>query len=288
MNTAGPVSRHPVLGRVGRQVEVVVGKRRIHLEVHGPAGARGLVLLHGGAAHGGWWDPVVPGLATRYRVAVPDLSGHGFSAHADRYTFDRWAEEAISAAEAAEIAGRPILVGHSKGGVVALRAAHRYGARLAGAVAVDSALRRWSPEEMEPYRRRAETGHRRYPSRAAAIARFVLRPEDDGVQEELRAAVAARAVVCTSEGWTWRFDPRTAAQQGPIGPEDLGPAGCPVALLHAEHGLTNPEMNAEVVRALSGSVAVHEIAGSGHHVPLARPAELVTVLGSLLEQWLPS
>ena len=38
-----------------------------------------LVLLHGWGMHGGVWDELVPRLAARFRVHVPDLPGHGRS-----------------------------------------------------------------------------------------------------------------------------------------------------------------------------------------------------------------
>jgi pimeloyl-ACP methyl ester carboxylesterase len=38
-----------------------------------------LVLLHGGAGNGRWWDQVARRLAGRFRVLAPDLRGHGDS-----------------------------------------------------------------------------------------------------------------------------------------------------------------------------------------------------------------
>lgn len=42
-----------------------------------------LVLLHGFQGSGAQWDPVVPDLAARYRLIIPDLRGHGASAPLD-------------------------------------------------------------------------------------------------------------------------------------------------------------------------------------------------------------
>lgn len=42
-----------------------------------------LVLLHGAGDQAGTWSGVAPVLASRYRVVIPDLAGHGKSAPAD-------------------------------------------------------------------------------------------------------------------------------------------------------------------------------------------------------------
>ena len=44
---------------------------------HGAGGAGPVVLLHGFPLNGAMWDELVPVLADRYHVIVPDLRGHG-------------------------------------------------------------------------------------------------------------------------------------------------------------------------------------------------------------------
>jgi pimeloyl-ACP methyl ester carboxylesterase len=269
----------------GTHVDATVDGRRVRVRVLGSVGSPGVVLLHGGAAHGGWWEHVLTPLAERYRVAVPDLAGYGHSDPAPSYSYDVWARDALAAAEAAGITGRPVLIGHSQGGVVALRAAERFGERLAGVVAVDSAFGRWPEAALEPYLRKARRGHRRYTDRADALARFGLQPERLGVAEEDRLRLAAESLRETSDGgWTWRYDPRTI-QQAPIDVEELGRARCPAALVVGERGVTTPEMNAAVVRALGGEVPVHVLPGVGHHVPVAAPGALLDVVTPLVARW---
>src|ERR1035438_2566783 len=64
---------------------------------------RGIVLVHGGAAHSRWWDHIGPLLANGWRVAALDLSGHGDSGRRDRYTLDTWAREVLAVAADAGI-----------------------------------------------------------------------------------------------------------------------------------------------------------------------------------------
>jgi len=76
-----------------------------------------IVLVHGLGGAGANWRLVAPALAARRRVIVPELPGHGGSAPI------RGIAEAVLAVAEAEGAVPAPWVGHSLGGVVALRAA---------------------------------------------------------------------------------------------------------------------------------------------------------------------
>src|SRR6202035_2570139 len=108
---------------------------------------RGIVLVHGGGAHSRWWDHIGPLLAADRRVTAIDLSGHGDSGRREAYTLDEWAREVLAVAADAGFDDPPIVIGHSMGGFVALRAASIFGAGIAGAVAIDSPVRDITPEQ---------------------------------------------------------------------------------------------------------------------------------------------
>ena len=182
----------------------------------GDPGPRGLVLVHGGGAHAHWWDHIAPLLALDRRVLALDLSGHGDSGRRDTYTLDAWATEVLAVAADASLTEPPTVIGHSMGGLVTLRLASLFGARLAGAVVIDSPLRNrdLTPEEMAARDRRAFGPLRVYPSREDAIAHFRTIPP----QETLPYATAH--VAATS------VRPAPAAAGGPAGPAaGGGPAG---------------------------------------------------------------
>ena len=82
-----------------------------------------VILVHGlgGAAEN--WVELAPKLARRHRVIVPDLPGHGGSEPARGATNLGPYADAVLAAAAAEGIERAVVVGHSLGGVVALRLA---------------------------------------------------------------------------------------------------------------------------------------------------------------------
>jgi len=82
-----------------------------------------LVLLHGLGGGATNWVDLVPLLAHRYRVLVPDLPGHGRSSPlAAAITLDPYVDRVARLAER-EGLGEAAVVGHSFGGLLALRLA---------------------------------------------------------------------------------------------------------------------------------------------------------------------
>ena len=81
-----------------------------------------VVLLHGLGGAAANWRLVAPGLARQRRVIVPELPGHGRSEPVAADSLDAFAEAMLAVADAEAALPAP-WVGHSFGGVVALRAA---------------------------------------------------------------------------------------------------------------------------------------------------------------------
>ncbi len=104
----------------------------------GPAPpARSLVLLHGLASQAHIWDLVAPRLAEWASVVALDQRGHGLSDKPDDgYDFASVTRDLDRFLDAAHIE-RPVLVGHSWGGNVALDYAAQRPERVAALVFVD-------------------------------------------------------------------------------------------------------------------------------------------------------
>ncbi|MBM7789919.1 alpha/beta fold hydrolase [Tenggerimyces flavus] len=100
--------------------------------IHGPAAGRPMVLLHGLTSDRSSWDSVLP-LLSSWRSYVPDLRGHGASERAERYSFELLAADILALLDEQGLA-RPVLVGHSMGGVAAYLLAARHPTRLSALV----------------------------------------------------------------------------------------------------------------------------------------------------------
>lgn len=110
-------------------------------EYPGPAGAPCLILLHGIGGAGDSWLPIADELASHFRLLIPDLRGHGDSDKpASGYLVPDYARDLEGLLQAFEI-DRPLLLGHSLGGLISLTWATDYPRKAAGIANEDSPLR---------------------------------------------------------------------------------------------------------------------------------------------------
>ena len=90
-----------------------------------------VVLLHPFPVHHEFWLPVIPPLATKYRLILPDLRGHGQSGIGEGpATMDRHASDIARILDHAEI-DRAAFVGVSIGGYVLFECWRRFRTRIA-------------------------------------------------------------------------------------------------------------------------------------------------------------
>jgi pimeloyl-ACP methyl ester carboxylesterase len=271
------------IGTPAKQGAVDVEGASIAYRTYGDRDDRGVVLVHGGAAHARWWDHIAPLLATGHMVVALDLSGHGDSGRREAYSLDLWAHEVLAVAADAGFTAPPTVIGHSMGGFVTLRAASLYGSRMAGAVAVDSPVRDITPEERAARERSAFGPLRVYPSPEAAIAMFHPIPNQPTLPY-VAAHVARTSIREVSGGWSWKFDPRIFARHQ-LTPALLTRLDCRVALLRAEHGIVSPQMGEMMYDRLGRLAPMIEIPAAAHHVMLDYPIALVTGIRTLLSDW---
>lgn len=99
------------------------------------------ILIHGIGSRGVSWWPVIDALAGRFRLHVVDLRGHGESDKPQSgYLVPDYARDLEQLRLALGIE-RPLIVGHSLGGIVTLHWATRHPERAAAIVIEDSPLR---------------------------------------------------------------------------------------------------------------------------------------------------
>ena len=264
--------------------DVTVDGARVSYRAWGKPGAQAVILVHGGAAHAGWWDHIAPFLAAEHRVVAIDLSGHGDSDHRADYSLATWADEVLTVASR-ESVGRPVIAGHSMGGFVGLTAAKLHGDSVRGVVAIDSPVREISPEAKAWLASNPTMPNQKvHPDRQTVIARFRTLPEDEAGLEYVRRHIAEQSVREVEGGWSWAFDPQifVSAQ---MEPEDLAEAGCEVALVRGERGMATTDITESVAEVLGGHVPVTLVPDAGHHIMFDQPIALIALLQNLIGQW---
>jgi pimeloyl-ACP methyl ester carboxylesterase len=270
-------------------LEVEVDGAAIHALASGPPGARGLVFVHGGGAHAHWWTHVAATFSDRFRVLALDLSGHGDSQHRSVYSLEQWTEEVMAVADAGDIDGPPVIVGHSMGGFVTVATAARHAGRVGGAVVCDSPVTEPDPE-IGAYRLREAFGRPRvYPTVDEAVRHFRTVPSQEHYLDFVMDHVAHRSIRAVAGGWQWKFDREIFAQFGGglrgVALPYLSQVRCRLALLRSEHGLVTVDIGRFMYEELGRVTPVIELPEAGHHAMLDQPLILLTALRTLLSDW---
>jgi pimeloyl-ACP methyl ester carboxylesterase len=254
---------------------VTVGGLRLRYRDWGGDG-RPLLALHGAAAHAHWWDPVAPHLARRVRVLALDWRGHGRSAwpRPPAYRAEDFAADLLGVIERLGLED-VVVAGHSMGGHNAMAFAAWYPDRLARLVVVD-ARPHVNLERLRAFQRRAPRPPTEFPSLAAALARFRLRPAETTASPAHLATIARHGLVRLPSGqWRYRFDPACERTRVPVDCWALLPRiTAPTLVIRGEHSTI---LDRDVARRMGKALpsgAVEEIAGAHHHVTFDAPRAL--------------
>ncbi len=282
------------------QRDVDVAGATIRYLAWGPVGLPTLVLVHGGAAHAQWWAPLAPMLADGgFRVLALDLSGHGDSGRRDAYSVDLWAQEVLAVAADGAGSRRPVVIGHSMGGVVTIAAAALHGADLDGAIVIDAPVLRPDPETLEAVSGGMFRAPKVYRDLEEGMRHFHLVPPQPCENGWLVAHIARHSLRAVESGVTWKFDPGVFLRRGgPDRPSDYGPllarAACRVAIINgADSGIVSQDMRDYMAELLADSPAAVagvpfvEVPEAQHHVLLDQPIALVTALRAVFGTWRP-
>lgn len=260
----------------------------IHYLAWGEPGRRGLVFVHGGAAHAHWWTHVAATFAQDFRVVAVDLSGHGDSGRADDYGIEAWTDQVMAAAEHGGIAGKPVVIGHSMGGFVTIVTAALHAEKLSGVIVCDSPVTTPDPEvqssSLSEFKR-----PRAYPSVEAALARFRTVPPQHSYLDYVMDHVGRRSLRPVEGGYQWKFD-NTVFQQFQNGLRAvarpyLGRVTCRFALLRSEYGLVTDDIGQYMYEQLGRVAPIVELPEAGHHAMLDQPLVLMTAIRTLLADW---
>jgi pimeloyl-ACP methyl ester carboxylesterase len=223
-----------------------------------------LVFVHGIACHRGFWAPQVRYFASDHRVLAVDLRGHGGSdAPEQPYTIRGFAEDLAWTCARLEIP-RPIVVGHSLGGLVALEFAAADAEQAGGVVLIDSVLL--------PGGERSDAVHALVAALRTSDADRALRnyfatffgPDDDPTQRTwiLDQAVRTPPHVTSS---VWEESLRSWDDAGAL-------RRCGVPVLYLDAGTPNADL--AQAAELCPELVVGRTIGSGHFSPLEVPEQI--------------
>lgn len=248
----------------------------------GPKDGIPVLALHGWLDHAGSFQVLAPRLAG-CRVVALDLSGQGLSDHrAAHATYNIW-DDLPQIAEVLEQLGWRdcVLMGHSRGAIIATLFAAAQHARVRAVVALDALL----PEPVAdtafvPTLRAFMEQTRMQKSRAARVfaspAEYIERRQRQGDSPVTARALADRALEQVPEGSRLRADPRLFASSAvkltrPQVKAALRAIHCPMLTLWARGGLkvSRPgvsEMAALGERLIEGGEA-RDLPGD-HHLHL--------------------
>ncbi len=244
-----------------------------------------LCFIHGSGAHGYWWDHFVPFFAKNYSLLVPDLSGMGQSEHRGFYSVDIFAEEIQHIHLNENRTNNNILIGHSLGGFVALRALHNYPDIFKAAIIIDSPV--GPPEKDWEFNKDKSPikPKKIYGSREDALARFRLIPPQPCEETEILNYIAEKSITEYKNGYSWKYDDKlfTHFEMG-NNPKVFQEAVEKVSLIYGakSHIVTGhiKEYMIPYLKARRRPVYCQE--ESYHHVIIDRPMECIHNLQKIL------
>jgi pimeloyl-ACP methyl ester carboxylesterase len=227
-----------------------------------------VVLVHGWCCDHTYMLPQLEHFAGRHRVIAPDLSGHGQSDKSPAsYTIGGFADEVAWLADHLGLE-RPLVVGHSMGGAVALELAVRRPGLPAAIVILDNTVmpppdRRARMEELA--RALAGPGYRDA-MRQTLEAGFFSRWDDPDRKARIVEAMlsAPQHVIASAWEGILKWDGAAAI------------AGCTTPALY----VAGAEVRTDLGRmlALCPSLITAQVAGAGHFMQLEVPDQVNAML----------
>jgi len=249
------------------------------------AGNPGLLFVHGHNAHAHWWDFIAPRYKEGYQTVALDLSGMGDSDHRDEYTADIYAKEILSVADQLKMPEDTILVAHSFGGIMGLRAAATYATRFKGLVLLDSGVKH--PDDERPKEPERWSKPKVYPNSDIARSRFRLQPPQQCANDYVVQHIARHSIENIDEGFVWKFDEELSSRVKATGDikADLQAIRCKIALIYGQNSEYFTAKSADYMKEIQPALEVYELADAQHHLFLDQPEAFMDQLDVILGGW---
>lgn len=238
------------------------------------SGPETVLLIHGMACDHTHLEPQFRHLSRRFRVVSIDMRGHGASDKPDgSYASEVFGADLLHVVETLGL-GRPIFIGHSLGGSIALDLAVHHPEVFRALVMLDSGIRAPGPKSAELGPFYASLGG---PDHAERVEEFVRRRLVEAIDGETliaqiaatMAATPAKVFLAMGEG-VLNFNSAAAAAAN-TGLETLLVLGA------------RPFADPACVAALTPNWQVGQVVGSGHFVQLVVPAQVNIMIDRFIE-----
>ena len=258
------------------------GSPRLHYLEWNPDAVRTVVLLHGNSANAWWWDPVARVTSPEYRLLALDQRGHGDSEWARPAAYsplDYAGDLERFVAHVSAGRDKPVVVGHSMGGLNVLAYARRSPESARGIMAIDVALT--SSRGRDRYLSRLKALPLvTYPDLDTAKARFRLMPNEGGIATEVLHEIAEKSLARTDEGrWTLKFDRESfLGGDGLAVLDTIKEIRILMMLVRAERSKIMTAEGVESARIADPDVRVITIPNAHHHVLLEDPIAVARVI----------
>ena len=187
---------------------------------------------------------------------------------------------------------KPIIVGHSLGGMCSVIAASQFKNELYGLVIVDTAI--LPPSEIPDKFDLKIKANKTYQSIDEAKSRFRLVPSQGNSLDYIMDYIAEKSLRKTDEGWTWKFDPSYMKifntdgfrERQAILSEKLARLECRVAVFRGEKSMLFSESASKYMRELTNKkTPIIAIPEAHHHIMVDQPLALISALRALVTDW---
>jgi len=254
-----------------------LGTNKIHYLTQGQ-GSNVIVFIHGWACNAGFWREQVPAFASKAKLLLIDLPGHGESDKPEvDYTMEYFADAVIAVMRDAKVE-KATLVGHSMAAAVICKVYAKAPEQVAALVAVDGFLRRpkMSAEQAEaiaaPYRKPE------YREQVKQMVTFMFQnPGTDPLRERVTDEMLKTPQHVLASAMGEMFNLKQPAW-------DLVKVDVPVMSINAKSPMWT-ENYENYVRSLSAKTDYRLIEGTGHFIMLEKPSEYNATLVEMLTKF---
>jgi len=261
----------------GKSHSVSFGADKIHYVTVGE-GKHTLVFVHCWAGNLGFWREQIPALATRARLVLVDLPGHGQSGKRHTlYNMDYFAGSVVAVMCDAQV-DKATLIGHSMGGPVIYRVYEQAPEKVAALVVVDGFLRRprVAPDQAEKFIAQFRTPEYRERTREFFGAMFPA-PGTEALRERVLSEMLTTPQRVMHRAMEGMFSPSQPDW-------DLKEANVPVLAINAK-GPMFDAADENYIRSLSTQTDYRTMDGVGHWLMLERPVEFNAILTDMLRKF---